>query len=131
MTPAVQIGTHARLLGYDLAEEGTTVQLTLYWEVLQTLLPPHQVFVHLDGPDGTLLDQDDGVPGEQAIAAPSGTWLPGEIIIDPHVLAKPADLPADAVIRVGLYVPQTGVRLPIIVDGQAKGDAIVLPFESQ
>lgn len=131
LTPPVQLGTHALLRGYDLTEAGSTLQLTLYWEVLQTLLPPHQVFVHLTTADGEILAQDDGVPGEQAVAAPSGTWLPGEIIVDPHILVLPPALPADAVIRTGLYIQKTGVRLPVVVGGQIAGDAVTFPVNAR
>jgi hypothetical protein len=126
LTPPFQIGTHARLIGHDQTVADGMLSVTLYWEVLQTLLPPHQVFFHLTAADGTILAQDDGLPGRRAIAAPSGTWLPGEIIVDPHRVALPAVLPEDVTIRTGLYVPETGVRLPILRDEQPVGDAVVL-----
>ncbi|MBX2999467.1 MAG: hypothetical protein KF893_13205 [Caldilineaceae bacterium] len=126
LTPPYQIGAHARLIGYDQRVADDMLLVTLYWEVLQTLLPPHQVFFHLTAADGTLLAQDDGLPGRRAIAAPSGTWLPGEIIVDPHRVALPADLPNSATIRTGLYIPETGVRLPVFRDEQPLGDAVTL-----
>jgi uncharacterized membrane protein len=126
LTPPFQIGTHARLIGHDQTVADGMLSVTLYWEVLQTLLPPHQVFFHLTAADGTILAQDDGLPGRWAIAAPSGTWLPGEIIVDPHRVTLPADLPEYVTIRTGLYVPETGVRLPILRDEQPVGDAVVL-----
>ncbi len=128
LEPPPQFGTHARLLGYDLAREDDGLRLVLHWEVLQTLLPPHHVFVHLDGPDGRTLAQDDGVPGGSAAPAPTGSWRPGEFIADPHRLPLPPDLPPGAVIRVGLYRPDTGVRLPVTVDGQPQGDAVTIPL---
>jgi hypothetical protein len=126
LTPPYQVGTHARLIGYDQSVEEGVLSVTLYWEVLQTLLPPHQVFFHLTAADGTILAQDDGLPGRRAIAAPSGTWLPGEIIVDPHHVPLPAELPDGVTIRTGLYIPGTGVRLPILRDEQMVGDAVRL-----
>jgi hypothetical protein len=129
----LQFGTHARLLGYDLAptlQPDGSLAVTLYWEALQPLLPPHHVFVHLTDGEGAILSQDDGVPGQRAIPAPSGSWLPGEVIFDPHLLIVPenrADL-AGVQVRVGLYHAQTGVRLPLLQDGQAAGDAAILPL---
>ncbi len=128
LEPPPQFGTHARLLGYDLAREGDQLTLVLHWEVLQTLLPPHHVFVHLDGPDGATLAQDDGVPGGPEAPAPTGSWRPGEFIADPHRLPLPPELPSGTVLRVGLYRPDTGVRLPVTVDGQPAGDAVTLPL---
>ncbi|MCB0114532.1 MAG: hypothetical protein KDD84_10595 [Caldilineaceae bacterium] len=125
LTPPVQVGTHARLIGYDMADADGVLSVILYWEILQTLLPPHQVFFHLTAADGTILAQDDGVPGYRAVSAPSGTWLPGEIIVDPHEVPYAGE--GEVTIRTGLYVPSTGVRLPIVIDEQIVGDAIELP----
>ncbi|MBI1297006.1 hypothetical protein GC175_18795 [bacterium] len=127
LTPPVQVGTHARLIGYDMTVLEESLAVTLYWEVLQTLLPPHQVLFHLTTADGTILAQDDGVPGVRAVSAPSGTWLPGEILVDPHVVPYTADSADSLMIRTGLYVPSTGVRLPIVVDDVIVGDSIELP----
>jgi hypothetical protein len=131
LDPPAQVGIHARLIGYDLEQGENRLALVLYWEVLQTLLPPHQVFVHLTGPDGQILDQDDGMPGRRAIAAPSGTWLPGEIIVDPHRLTLPPALPAGTTINVGLYLPATGARLQVFLGSEPKGDAISLPIRPE
>ncbi len=128
LTPAPQVGTHARLIGYDMDVDGATVRVNLYWEVLQTLLPPHQVFFHLTAADGTILAQDDGVPGRRAVSAPSGTWLTGEIIVDPHEVHYSADLPPGAGVRTGLYLPANGVRLPVLSGSELEGDSIELPL---
>jgi hypothetical protein len=46
-------------------------------------------------------------------AAPTTTWLPGEIIADAYSLPLPADLPAGEYrLIVGFYNPTTGERLP-------------------
>lgn len=131
-----QLGTHARLLGYDLepAANGQTDGQTLvrlYWEVLQPLLPPHHIFVHLDTPDGRTVAQQDGPPAAaappgapRAGPAPTGSWQPGEFLTTEHLLnATPG---AGDIIRVGLYDPETQVRLPVTVNGQPAGDNVVL-----
>lgn len=129
----LQFGTHARLLGYDLSptvRADGTLAVTLYWEALQPLLPPHHVFVHLTDDAGAILSQDDGVPGQRAVQAPSGSWLPGEVIFDPHLLIVPedrADL-AGLSVRVGLYHAQTGARLPLLREGVPAGDSARLPL---
>jgi uncharacterized membrane protein len=127
LVPPVQVGTHARLIGYDMTIVESSLAVTLYWEVLQTLLPPHQVFFHLTTADGTILAQDDGIPGVRAVSAPSGTWLPGEILVDPHVVPYTAKDSGSVTIRTGLYLPSNGVRLPIVVDDVSVGDFIELP----
>ena len=119
--PAI-FGSHATLLGYDTATSANgTLDLTLYWRVEQTLLPPHNVFVHLLDGTNALLAQDDGVPGRKQSAAPSNTWTAGEVISDPHLLVNPR--PPGVVAEVGLYEPLSGVRLPVNVNGEIVGDS--------
>ena len=122
---APQLGTHARLLGYDLVPGNGQTTVTLYWEVLQPLLPPHHIFVHLDAAtDGQTQAQQDGPPVTASGPAPTGSWQPGEFLATQHVL--PATPGPGDVLRVGLYDPQTQVRLPVTVDGQAAGDSVAL-----
>jgi hypothetical protein len=123
-----QFGTHARLLGYDLATAGDGIaRLKLHWEITQPLLPPHHIFVHADDANGTTVAQQDGPPVTATGAAPSGSWQPGEFLTTEHTLRLPDGEPVTG--RVGLYDPRTGVRLPVTIDGAPAGDnvAIVVP----
>lgn len=126
-TPA-QFGTHALLQGYAIQREGATLTLQLYWQVLQTLWPPHHIFVHLDSAQGVTLTQADGAPTTAAGRAPTGSWLPGEYLITTHQLTITA-LPEHAHLQVGLYLPATGARLPVSSNGQAAGDAVIIPVK--
>lgn len=123
--PPPQVGTHARLLGYDL-DQGSdgSVAVRLYWEVLQPLLPPHHIFVHLDDADGRTVAQQDGPPVGADGPAPTGSWQPGEFLTTTHPL--PGPLPEGSVLRVGLYDPTTDIRLPVTRNGQPAGDNVVL-----
>ena len=120
-----QIGTHARLAGYDreTASDGS-IHLQLYWEILQPLLPPHHIFVHADNPEGVTVAQQDGPPLALDGPAPTGSWQPGEFLTTIHTLPPPGD--GATVLRVGLYDPVTQVRLPVTVAGQAAGDSVAL-----
>jgi hypothetical protein len=119
-----QLGTHARLLGYDLAVEQDQTIVKLYWEALQPLLPPHHIFVHVDEPQGATVAQQDGPPVSANGPAPTGSWQPGEFLVTTHtLLAGPS---GDQMLRVGLYDPKTQVRLPVTIDGQPAGDSVVL-----
>lgn len=125
--PAPRFGTHVDLLGYDLVETAGSLALTLHWRVQQTLLPPHQIFVHLDAPDGTTVAQDDGPPRTDTGAAPTGSWLPGEYLSTRHTVPVPAsDVPFT--LRVGLYNPDGNVRLPVTIQGAPLGDAVEMPL---
>jgi 4-amino-4-deoxy-L-arabinose transferase-like glycosyltransferase len=126
LSPPPELGSHVRLLGYDQSHQGQTLVLTLYWEVLQPLLPPHHLFVHLDNADGVTLAQADGPPQMDGQRAPTGSWRPGEFLITQHILHLPTHTTA-VTLQVGLYEPVSGVRLPVSVGGQTIGDAIALP----
>ena len=131
LAPAPTLGTHARLRSYTLARDGDTLQLGLTWEVLQPLLPPHHIFVHADLEDANTgitrtIAQADGPPFTPAGAAPTGSWLAGEYVTTLHTLTLPAAQAGEGPItlRVGLYEPQSLVRLPVSLNGEAVGDSI-------
>jgi len=120
-------GDGVRLLGYDLYMDepvgGGQVKLTLYWQALDgSIEEDYTVFVHLyDSGGGGILAQHDGPPG--CGAAPTSTWLPGEVVADVHVLSLPSDLPGgSASLVVGMYRFATGERLPVVVDGLLQPD---------
>jgi uncharacterized membrane protein len=124
LDPAPLLGTHARLIGYDLEIVGDQLLLRLTWDVQQTLLPPHHIFVHVDDASGVTLAQDDGPPTIEDNQAPTGSWLPGEQMITTHRLPRP--MGDHLVLRAGLYQPDSGVRLPVTIDGEVQGDAVLL-----
>jgi hypothetical protein len=127
----VQFGAHARLVGYDLTTGNDRLDLALHWEALQPLLPQHEIFVHLYDLTGTRVAQQDGPPQTSAGNAPTGSWLPGERLVTHHTIALDTALPPARdgwTLRVGLYYPPDGVRLPASVAGVATGDAAVLPL---
>ncbi|MBV7333881.1 glycosyltransferase family 39 protein [Chloroflexi bacterium TSY] len=150
--PAAQFGTHVKLLGYEFyTNKQTAVQepleLRLSWQVQQSLLPSHHIFVHLtisnrEGQD-TILVQTDGLPqvltAGGLIDAPTGGWRAGEYLTTVHQLPLPDNvtidfdhgrLLADTIVpnlMIGLYEPETGIRLPVSIDGQTIGDSVQLP----
>jgi hypothetical protein len=123
----VQLGTHVQLLGYTLKRQNDALEVALIWQVMQTLLPPHQLFLHLDAPDGNTLAQEDGAPQTADGPAPTGSWRPGEYLTTHHHIAWAGEL-SDRVLRAGLYLPATGARLPASASGQSVGDAVVIPL---
>jgi hypothetical protein len=109
------------LSGYRLPEGRTLSQdglaLSLYWDVLAEMEEDYNVFVHLVGPDGTLLGQGDGPPlgGDY----PTSAWGEGERLADPRVVrlrevVEIEALPAGSYLLVGLYRLEDGTRLPIV-----------------
>lgn len=95
-----------RLDGYDLKPAtlapGETAEITLYWQPLKRLDADYTTFVHLVDADGARLAQSDHRPG--GVYYPTSLWKRGEVLIDRHMLALPADLgPGPYSIVVGLY----------------------------
>jgi hypothetical protein len=129
MTPALlDFGQQIRLLGYDLArsDQPATFKLRLYWQALQPAPRDYTVFAHLVGPDGAIISQDDGPPGDPFF--PTTTWLPGDTVADDRTLALPDGAPpGDYAIALGLYHQPTGQRLEVTdAHGEPQGDAFRL-----
>lgn len=104
------------LLGYDLepktANPGDTLHLTLYWRALGPMSRAYTVFTHLVGPDRQLAGQQDNMPLQGD--APTTCWIPGQVIADPYdIPVSPYAAPGDYTLETGLYVWETGKRLPV------------------
>ncbi|MGC9332903.1 MAG: hypothetical protein ACP5JJ_02060, partial [Anaerolineae bacterium] len=111
----VTVGRRAHLVGYALdasqARAGGLVDLTLYWQADGPMAKPFKVFTHLLAADGKLWTQHDAPPGGGC--CPAGTWAKGEVIVDHHPIALPADLPPGTYWLVaGMYDEDTDMRLP-------------------
>ncbi|MBN1888545.1 MAG: hypothetical protein JW850_11165 [Thermoflexales bacterium] len=104
------------LLGFDLPDRawhpGDILPITLYWQAAMAATRDAKVFVHLYDVGGTLGPQSDGWAFYGT--RPPYTWLPGEIVADPHLIALPADLSTGTYsLEVGLYSPDGSGRLPV------------------
>jgi hypothetical protein len=111
----IHLGTVATLLGANLKPEasnlkpGDALTITLVWRAEDTPSASYHVFLHLLGPDGTLVAQSDGIPA--GWSRPTTGWMPGEYITDVHALSIPSDAPeSDYILSTGLYLPG-GARL--------------------
>jgi len=123
-----RFGDVAELVGYDLPHRevtfgevrGPAVPLTLYWRAINSgpISTSYTVFTHLLTEDGArLVAQHDGLPQEGS--RPTTSWVPREIIIDPHLLRWWKAYSGTCPIEVGLYDPATGQRLPAY-DGEGR-----------
>ena len=131
------LGDQVQLLGYDLStpipgpspyegegsiEPGDTLTLTLYWRALTEMDQDYVVFTHLLASDGSMTGQRDNQPVGGAY--PTSLWLTGEVITDVYEIPIRADAtPGEHCLEVGMYVAETGTRLPV---GGATDDAIFL-----
>ncbi|MEM7128545.1 MAG: hypothetical protein AAF702_19585 [Chloroflexota bacterium] len=144
-----RLGTHVELLGSDLqiqSDDSQNLTLRVHWHVLQTLLPQHHIFIHLvpgDSPHQQPLAQHDAqpsvrLPSGDTTNAPTGSWLPGEYLTTVHELRLPDGVHLDSIsgvlrqhglplwLRAGLYIPETGVRLPTFKGDTQVGDSVPL-----
>jgi len=132
--PNVQVpatfGGSFRFLGYHLPagdwHAGDIVPLSLFWRSTESLDADYAVFLHLLAADGRLVAQSDSPPGGGEL--PTSTWSPRETIIDRRGLLLPDDLaPGSYVLSMGLYLPSSGERLPVLLPGNgAPDDSLIL-----
>jgi hypothetical protein len=116
------LGGLVRLVGYDVdsrrAGPGGRLAVTLYWQVQAPIPADYHVFVHLEG-DGTaaspagIWGQADGRP--VCWTYPTFDWRPGQVIADQHAITLKTDTPpGDYPVLVGMYRPDTGLRLDVL-----------------
>lgn len=112
--------------GFLPAPDLALIYMRLVWQTARPVADPYSVFVHLIGPDGSLLSQADAVPGGGLL--PMTAWQPGVAVSDRFVLPLPPELVAgvEYTIRVGVYRPADGIRLPVIAGPGAGGDSVPL-----
>jgi hypothetical protein len=120
------LGGQVQLLGYDLSAEtaapGDALTLTLYWQALTEMDESYTVFTHLLAPDGSLTGQQDNPPAGGTY--PTNLWLAGEVVADVYEIPiRAGAAPGAHRLAVGMYVAETGVRLPI---DETSEDAVLL-----
>ncbi len=131
-----------RLRGFDLhrplrsgiaqARPGEALTIDLYWEASEPVAADYTVFTHFVGTTanprtgGPLWGQHDGPPVDGHY--PTGTWLPGQMIVDRHLLQVERDAPAgEYELEIGLYLPATLERLRVAEPvGMAGADRVVV-----
>lgn len=127
----VNLGNQVMLVAAELEQidvpPGGTLTLTLHWRAMAQMDTSYTVFVHLARADGSILVQQDSKPRNGAY--PTTLWQAGEQVRDSYTLPVPPDTPpGNYWIKAGLYVPDTGQRLPVVDPGtaQVETDSIVV-----
>ncbi|MDM8531234.1 glycosyltransferase family 39 protein [Anaerolineales bacterium HSG25] len=110
---STQLGDDIRLLGYQLdsalLSADNPLNLTLFWQALDTPSTDYNVFVQLLDSQNQVVAQHDSQP--QAGTAPTSSWSVGEIISDPYMLTVAPTSGETYRLIVGLYRLDTGERL--------------------
>lgn len=100
---------------------GDTVELITYWRALRTVQEQADwdTFVHL-------LDQNGQViGGADVFDCPPTGWRPGDVAVQVHRFQVGEGTLGEALVEVGVYRHTAG-RLPVMVDGQAVADRVLL-----
>ncbi len=110
-------------LSADVPEQATAGQplsVDLRWQSLSPTPINYTVFVHVIGPDGSTIAQQDRPPLHGF--APTRTWRPGQQISDRFDIPLPGDSsPGEYEVRVGMYTLDGG-RLAVAEDDESAGD---------
>jgi len=124
------LGAELRFLGYNLPETrfqpGDTMILVLFWQALAGIDRDYTVFTHLIDHDGVVWGQKDSWPVDDSY--PTSQWAQDDVIEDPYEIVISPDTPSgDYRLEVGMYLLETGERLPV-TDGTGSplGNRILL-----
>ena len=123
VTLPVTLDTAVSFLGWQIlkpAQPGQTMKMMTVWRFEQAPAQRLAIFMHLLAPDGTIVAQFDG------LGAASETLQAGDVLIQLHELALPANLPENTRwLNVGLYYPDSQTRLTL---PNGAGDRLLLPL---
>ncbi|MCC7446925.1 MAG: glycosyltransferase family 39 protein [Anaerolineae bacterium] len=136
----VQIGDFAWLVGYDLSTLQNhplqNVYLTFWWQAIKPADLDYSLYIHLWDPR---TQQAVGVWGGEPVSGTQPTkeflirvpyhtrlWQPGETVKDEWKIRLPDAPPGVYELRVGLYDPVSGQRLPVYQDNIVIGDGVKL-----
>ena len=119
LTPAgllaepVMFGDWVALVGVETAVTEAGLQLTLWWRAVQDVPADYTVFVHGVDENGQLVTQADGLPNGGY--SPTRLWQTDDVVRDERLLVGAG--PGNGRVLVGIYDPQTGVRLTAMQSG--------------
>ncbi len=120
----VNLDDRIRLISAVLQQQsvrsGRMLGIALRWEAMRQLDQRYIVFVHLIGPNGELVAQDDREPH-----LPTTDWVEGLPIVDPHQLSVPAGTSSGRYqVRTGIYpLGQPANRLRVLDPGSTTQEA--------
>jgi hypothetical protein len=93
------------MIGYEIkpnpANAGQEFVVNIYWQASRVMPEAYTGFVHLVGPDGQLMTQDDHELGRGFYR--TAFWQPGEVIRERYVLTAPKSPGGDYILWAGAY----------------------------
>ncbi|MGQ9600991.1 MAG: hypothetical protein ACUVWZ_16485 [Anaerolineae bacterium] len=121
------LGEIVVLADHSVEKDDGLLKVTLWWKCLEQPERRYTVFLHLYNADGKLVAQKDSQPASNHL--PTVFWRRGDVVRDQRAIELPVDMPHGRyTIAVGLYDPQTMVRLPAVAPDGTRwaNDAVVL-----
>lgn len=97
------------LEGYKIVQKSEVWEVGLWWRSHAPMIENYTVFVHLVGPDESMIAQHDHIAG--ADAYPTSAWRSGTRLRNRFFLWLPEEIPNPCHIRVGLYTAEG--RIPL------------------
>jgi hypothetical protein len=89
------------------------MHLTLFWRALAKMDQNYTVFTHLVDGEGRIWGQKDNPPVDGFY--PTSQWREGEVVRDQYDIdISPEALPGEYQFEVGMYLAETGERLPVV-----------------
>ncbi len=113
-----QLGDTTALTGYDVVQQGDQLHLRLHWACMAPMEHDYTVFVHLISADASS-GQNDG-PAAQSDGPPldgdypTSFWDSGEVIVEERTMPTAGLAPGTYQLHVGMYLLETGERLPAL-----------------
>ena len=106
-------GDQIRLIGSDVEQTGTFLNLTLYWQAVRRMDRDYKIFVHLSSLDnGAIVAQHDGMPRDWTYL--TSWWDKDEIVTDTIALDVSKLSTGRYEAAVGICNPDTLERLPVV-----------------
>lgn len=122
----IDLGGRIDFLGDTQSWAGREVTLTTYWQVRDQLPPQLSQFTHILDEQGEIVTQQD------RLMVTSESLRAGDVVIQIHHLALPENSSAGAYrLAIGLYTQPDGKRLPVMENGQPRGDRLFLELLSR
>ena len=108
----VNFGDTIALNGYTLAVAADKLQMTLFWQAIDSLQTDYTTFIHVVDEAGQIVAQSDAQPLNGQY--PTSIWSSGEMIVDERTIMAIA--PGSYQLYIGWYQWDTLERLEILSD---------------
>jgi hypothetical protein len=118
------------VLGFEVnaatATRGGELVVNVHWQATSAMSETYTGFMHLVGPDGRLVAQDDHELGRGFYR--TIFWQPGQVVRERYALAVPEDAPSGQyALKTGVYSFPSLKRLPVLsASAAAQDDTITL-----